>query len=206
MAEVAAGGSIISAHRMLGMLLKEKLFKTSLSCKNWCDKLFFAHIARFRDFWPTCDMASHFLLVVCCCALYLLATTEQQRQQSEKSEGDFELSTMTVRPPPKKKAMATTMAMSPHCLTQFRLMADKLSARYVLSNSPRPPAQIVYDAFELCFKKKSQKKTRNRRDVIARDDPPSEKSLTARGDKWGQMWEVRNVSIVKINYCGFLSS
>lgn len=106
----------------------------------------------------------------------------------------------------KAMAMATTMAMSPHCLTQFRLMADKLSARYVLSNSPRPPAQIVYDAFELCFKKKSQKKTRNRRDVIARDDPPSEKSLTARGDKWGQMWEVRNVSIVKINYCGFLSS
>lgn len=103
MAEVAAGGSIISAHRMLGMLLKEKLFKTSLSCKNWCDKLFFAHIARFRDFWPTCDMASHFLLVVCCCALYLLATTEQQRQQSEKSEGDFELSTMTVRPPRRRR-------------------------------------------------------------------------------------------------------
>lgn len=75
-----------------------------------------------------------------------------------------------------------------------------------LQLSAPAPAQIVYDAFELCFKKKSQKKTRNRRDVIARDDPPSEKSLTARGDKWGQMWEVRNVSIVKINYCGFLSS
>lgn len=36
--------------------------------------------------------------------------------------------------------------------------------------------------------------------------PPGEERLTARGDKWGQMWEVRNVSIVKINYCGFLSS
>lgn len=197
MAEVAAGGSIISAHRMLGMLRKEKLFKTSLSCKNWCDKLFFAHIARFRDFWPTCDMASHFLLVVCCCALYLLATTEQQRQQSEKSEGGFRTVYDDCATTTKKKAMATTMAMSPHCLTQFRLMADKLSARYVLSNSPRPPAQIVYDAFELCFKKKSQKKTRNRRDVIAKDDLPP---------WWGKAdrkrWQVgANVRGEKCVYC-----
>lgn len=209
MAEVAAGGSIISAHRMLGMLLKEKLFKTSLSCKNWCDKLFFAHIARFRDFWPTCDMASHFLLVVCCCALYLLATTEQQRQQSEKSEGGFRTVYDDCATTTKKKAMAmaTTMAMSPHCLTQFRLMADKLSARYVLSNSPRPLHRLFMMLLNFALKR-----SRKRRLAIAETSsqemtsPPGEERLTARGDKWGQMWEVRNVSIVKINYCGFLSS
>lgn len=57
-AEVAltAGGSIISAHRMLWIASQGKSrFKTPLrvwqSCTNLCDKLFFAHIA--RDFWPT---------------------------------------------------------------------------------------------------------------------------------------------------------
>lgn len=136
-------------------------------------------------------MASHFLLVVCCCALYLLATTEQQRQQSEKSEGGFRTVYDDCATTTKKKAMAmaTTMAMSPHCLTQFRLMADKLSARYVLSNSPRQPLHRLF----MMLLNFALKRSRKRRLAIAETSsqkmtsPPGEERLTARGDKWGQM-------------------
>lgn len=133
-------------------------------------------------------MASHFLLVVCCWALYLLATTEQQRQQSEKSEGGFRTvyddCATTTEEEGDGDDDGNVAALSDPVSAYGRQIVCAICA---LQLSAPAPAQIVYDAFELCFKKKSQKKTRNRRDVIAKDDPPGEERLTARGDKWGQM-------------------
>lgn len=69
-----------------------------------------------------------------------------------------------------------------------------------------PPAQIVYDAFELCFKKKSQKDSQSQRRHRTRWPHWWGEADRKRWQLGGPNVKVRNVSIVKINYCGFSSS
>lgn len=82
----------------------------------------------------------------------------------------------------KAMAMATTMAMSPHCLTQFRLMADKLSARYVLSNSPRQPLHRLF----MMLLNFALKRSRKRRLAIAETSSQKMNPPPPRGGSWPQ--------------------
>lgn len=92
------------------------------------------------------------------------SVSNQRRSRKRSLKGDFELSTMTVRPPRRSDGDGdddgNVAALSDPVSAYGRQIVCAICA---LQLCARPPAQIVYDAFELCFKKKSQKDSQSQR-------------------------------------------